>query len=102
MPGVFPPLGGSGFVTGEPGRLVNILLRGISGSLTVGGKEYSSTMPPFASKLSDAEIAAVATHIRGNFGNKAGDPITADFVKEQRANAPNVPYAGDKDLQEHP
>ena len=40
-------------------------------------------MPAFDWKLSDAEIAAVATYVRNQWGN-AAPPVTADQVKSLR------------------
>ena len=43
--------------------VANILLHGITGEITVKGITYKGAMPAFA-QLSDAELAAVASHIR--------------------------------------
>ncbi|MCL4771382.1 MAG: c-type cytochrome, partial [Burkholderiaceae bacterium] len=59
LPGVFPPLAGSEWVTGEPRVLANILLHGVTGPITVAGKSYEGAMPAFR-QLGDAELAAVA------------------------------------------
>ncbi|MHA4871472.1 c-type cytochrome [Duganella sp. PWIR1] len=83
LPGVFPPLGGSEWVLGADKLPVNILLHGVSGKLTVKDVAYSGQMPAFKDKLNDAEIAAVLTYIRTNFGNSAGK-IGADVVKAER------------------
>src|SRR5699024_6886963 len=83
LPGAFPPLDGSGWVTADAKVPVQILLHGINGKITVAGADYESVMPPFADSLSDAEIAAVVTHIRSSWSN-AAEAVTADFVAEQR------------------
>ncbi|RKT98817.1 cytochrome C [Burkholderia sp. Nafp2/4-1b] len=97
----FPPLAGSPWVTGSPVTLVQILLRGVQGKLSVGKQVFDGEMPTF-SDLSDAQIAAVATHIRTSFGNKPAhpDPVSADLVKAERAKLPAEikPFAGDSDL----
>ena len=41
-------------------------------------------MPGFARMLSDAQIAAVVTYIRGNFGNAYGNPPAAADVAASR------------------
>jgi len=41
-------------------------------------------MPPLASYLSDAQVAAVITYVRTHFGNEYGDPISPDMVKALR------------------
>ncbi|MEO8600090.1 MAG: cytochrome c [bacterium] len=99
IPGVFPPLAGSEWVAGKEAVLAQILLHGISGSLTVKGTVYNGQMPVFQDKLSDAEIGAVLTHVRSHFGNTAGK-IDAALVKTEReANKDRkLPWNGDDDL----
>ena len=99
LPGVFPPLAASPWVTESDARLVQILLHGIQGPIEVLGKTYNGLMPPWKS-LSDAEIAAVATYIRSSFGNQAS-PITADFVAAQRAASATraAPWSGGDELK---
>jgi mono/diheme cytochrome c family protein len=74
-PGVYPPLDGSEWVNSTPERLVNILLHGLSGPVTVAGEEYNGLMPGWQASLKNSEIAAVATYIRSAWGNFAS-PIT--------------------------
>ncbi len=100
VPGVFPPLAGSEWVDGDPAILVQILLHGISGELTVKGNTYSGEMPAFGEKLSDAELAAVASHIRTDFGNDAGD-VDVDLVAAQRdAVQRDTPWQGEAELDQ--
>lgn len=99
LPGVFPPLADSEWVLGEPTVLVQILLHGISGELTVGSATYNGMMPAFGSTFNDVELAALASHIRSSFGNTA-EPVSADLVKEQRAAVSrDQPWQGDADLK---
>ena len=84
MPGVFPPLAGSNWVSGRDATLVQILLHGVQGALTVNGKSYNSAMPAFGNQLSDAQIAAVLTYVRSQWGNKAA-AINQSLVSAQRA-----------------
>lgn len=95
LPGVFPPLGGSEWVVGPPERMVGIVLHGLSGPLTVAGTAYSGAMPAFQDQLSDAELAAVLSTVRGSFGNTAG-PISAATVGAVRAATADQegPWAG--------
>ena len=79
LTGAFPPLAGSEWVQGDKGRLVRIVLHGITGPVTVAGEEYEGMMPPWGGALGDPEIAAVATYIRSSWGNK-GDAVTAAEV----------------------
>lgn len=99
LPGVFPPLGGSEWVLGSDKLAINILLHGVSGKLTVKDVAYSGQMPAFKDKLNDAEIAAVLSYIRANFGNSAGK-IAADVVQAERAAGKDRkdPWNGDEEL----
>jgi len=103
LPGVFPPLAGSEWANGDAKTVARILLLGINGKITVAGTTYSGVMPGFGTSLSDAEIAAVASHIRSNFGNKAS-ALTADLVKTERTQLGTRadPWAGGDELKAHP
>ena len=84
VPGVYPPLAGSEWVTGDEAKLVRILLHGVTGPIEVAGETFNSMMPPWGATLKDADIAAVLTYVRGTWGNK-GAPITAAKVASIRA-----------------
>jgi mono/diheme cytochrome c family protein len=45
-------------------------------------------MPGFSDKLSDDQLAAVASYIRQSWGNKVGD-ISPDQVKQMRSKVQN-------------
>jgi quinol-cytochrome oxidoreductase complex cytochrome b subunit len=75
QPGVFPPLAHNPFVTGDKSKVVGVLLNGLKGKITVNGQSYDAEMPAWKGKLSNKEIADVATYIRNAWGNKA-DPVT--------------------------
>jgi mono/diheme cytochrome c family protein len=100
VPGVFPPLAGSEWVNGDAKTVARILLVGINGKIDVSGATYNGTMPAFGNSLSDAEIAAVASHVRSSFGNK-GAAITADLVKTERTalGSRTTPWAGGDELK---
>ncbi len=99
VPGVFPPLAGSEWVTGKPEVLASILLHGISGKLHVKGTEYNSQMPLFKDLLKDDEIAGVLTYIRAEWGNSspAVDEKLVSSVRESTASR-TQPYNGDEEL----
>lgn len=75
-PSVFPPLAKSEWVANDK-KLIHALLYGVQGAVTVEGKPYNGMMPAWKGVLSDADIAAVATHVRKSWGNTGG-PITVD------------------------
>jgi mono/diheme cytochrome c family protein len=89
IPNAFPPIAESEWVNGPVENLIRIQLRGLMGPITVKGQQFNSMMPPQAS-MSDEEIAAVLTYIRGNFGNTSG-PVTADQVKALRSEVGKPP-----------
>lgn len=99
LPGVFPPLAGSDWVTGQESTLAGILLHGVTGTLTVSGVKYNGTMPAFKTQLSDAEIAALATYLRTQWGNRAS-PVSAEGVRAARTATASreMPWNGDADL----
>ncbi len=69
--GVFPPLDGTEWVKGDKGRLIRIVLQGLTGETTVQDVVYSGAMPPWQSFLNDEEIAAVLTYVRSAWNNDA-------------------------------
>ncbi len=83
MPGQFPPLAGSDWVTGGTERLAAIVFPGISGPITVNGATYNGIMPPQGAMLSDKQIAQVMTYIRRSFGNNAS-VVTEEMVRHAR------------------
>jgi mono/diheme cytochrome c family protein len=92
-PGTFPPLAGSEWVNEkEAGRMIRLVLHGFQGpGLVVKGQPFStaSQMTAFGAPppvgLSDDDIAAVITYVRGNaeWGNHAS-PVTPERVKAVR------------------
>jgi glucose/arabinose dehydrogenase len=78
----FPPLAQSDWVNGDRNRLIEVILNGLEGPITIRGKAYNNSMPPHKF-LSDEEIAQVLTYIRRTFNNN-NDSITAVQVMEVR------------------
>jgi mono/diheme cytochrome c family protein len=84
LPNVFPPLQGSGVVNKDDAtKHIVVVLDGMQGA-RAGGVVYASAMPPFAGKLSDAEIADIIDYERSSWGNH-GKPVTAAQVAAERA-----------------
>ncbi|MGE0143836.1 MAG: c-type cytochrome [Planctomycetota bacterium] len=84
MPGLAPPLRGSEWVVGDPDRLVSVILRGLSGPIEVAGQSYEFPLMPDHAKLSDADVASIASWLRQAFDHSAG-PIEAALVARVRA-----------------
>lgn len=82
--GVFPPLLGSDWITGDKKLPVQIVLHGLMGPVEVSGKSYNNVMPPLGTTLSDQEIADVVTYVRQSWSNDAS-PVKADEVARTRA-----------------
>ena len=73
----YPPLAGSEYVNGGTRRVGMIVLKGLTGPVTVKGQSFgSAVMQPWDKTLTDAKIADVLTYIRQEWGNKAG-PVSA-------------------------
>lgn len=79
-----PPLAGSVTVNGDPQVLIAWTLHG-KRPTTLPPRRGLAVMPQFA-WLSDDDVAAVLTHIRGSYGNAAA-PVTAAEVAAVRAAA---------------
>jgi mono/diheme cytochrome c family protein len=86
-------------VTGKETTLIALVLHGAGGPLTVKGSTYNGAMPAFGAQLPDAELAAVLTHVRSQWGNGAA-PVTADTVAAVRKEtaARTEPFKGDAEL----
>jgi mono/diheme cytochrome c family protein len=84
LPGVFPPLKGSGVVNkDDASKHIQVVLNGMQGG-RAGGVVYAAPMPPFADTLSDAQIASIIDYERSSWGNH-GTPVTAAQVAAARA-----------------
>ena len=66
----YPPLAKSEWVNGERRNLIALVLKGMTGPITVNGKQYSEAMPAH-SFLSDQQIGDVLTYIRQHFNNRS-------------------------------
>ena len=98
LPGVFPPLDGSEWVVGDERTLVNILLHGISGEITVMGNTYKGAMPSFK-QLGNNELAAVASYVRAEWSNKAGAIKPELFETERKTSDRSTPFNGGAELK---
>ena len=98
LPGVFPPLDGSEWVTGDERILANILLHGVSGDIRVAGNDFKGAMPSFG-QLGDAQLAAVASYIRAEWSNRAAPVKPELFAGERKAAARTTPFNGGDELR---
>lgn len=80
-----PPLVGSDWaLAGDPSRISAIVLKGLTGPITVSGKEYGTGTMLALDSYSDEDIAGVLSFVRSNWGNKA-PPVNPALVKKVRA-----------------
>lgn len=102
LPGVFPPLSGSEWVTGKDSTVAAIVLHGVTGRLSVKGSTYNGAMPAFGAQLSDEQMAAILTYVRSQWGNQAA-AVSAETVAQTREAHKDrtAPFVGDKDLPTH-
>lgn len=86
-PQVFPSLSDNALVdAGDPTGLIHVILAGARLPSTPN-KPEALAMPDFGWRLSDEEVAELATFVRGGWGNQAGS-VTADQVAKVREALP--------------
>lgn len=88
IPGQFPRLAGraneiAGTADGRT-YLIEVLMNGMAGKVTVDGKPILGVMPPYA-RFSDADIAGVLTYVTSLAPAKKLAPFTVAEVKAVRA-----------------
>ncbi len=81
--GLIPPLSRTDWVTGDKGRLIQLILNGLSDPIVVNGIKYEHEMPSFA-HLSDDQLANILTFIRQSFENNAGAVIAGEVYEERK------------------
>jgi nitrite reductase (NO-forming) len=89
---VFPPLAKSDYFAKDPMRIADVVLNGLTGTVTVNGQAYNSVMPPMG-QLTDDEVANLATYVVNSWGN-AGGRVTKEQVAERRKSVTKVAAAG--------
>jgi mono/diheme cytochrome c family protein len=87
---LFPRLAGSALVqSDDPTTLARVVLHGTRAVATAGAPT-GPAMPAFDWRLDDAQVAAVLTYIRNNWGN-AAEAVPASAVANQRASLAKAP-----------
>ncbi len=105
-PGQFPSLVASEWVNEkEPGRLIRIVLNGLSGPLDFKGQAYNGSMVPWKDVLNDEEVAAVLTYVRQNkeWNNNAAEvkPEQVKAIRDKMKDRP-TPFSPDEVLKINP
>lgn len=80
-PGAFPPLANNPTVTGPAKDVIDIVLNGKTGPITVNGQGFNGQMPAWKASLSTKDIAAVVTYIRSGLGNNNASAVTPAQVQ---------------------
>ncbi len=83
IPGAFPPLAASEWMVADAAIPVAIVHDGLQGEIEVAGNQYQGAMPQFGGQLSDAELAAVLTYARSQWGNDANE-VSENTVTEHK------------------
>jgi len=82
-PRIYPPLpGNANLQSADPLSAIRIILDGAV-TITTPQAPNTGSMPPYAKKMSDQEIADVTTYIRNAWGN-AAPAVSADQVAKAR------------------
>jgi mono/diheme cytochrome c family protein/glucose/arabinose dehydrogenase len=81
--GKAPPLLDSPFLVGPADRAIGIVLHGVTGPITVHGRQYNMSMPALQGFHSE-QIAAILTYTRREWDHHA-DPITPEQVDRLKA-----------------
>lgn len=83
--GPYPPLAGNPDVNrADSAGLIQTVLNGRTGPITVNGTQYGGNMPSWRGQLSDAQIAAVLTYVRTAWNNSA-PAVSEDQVAAARS-----------------
>jgi nitrite reductase (NO-forming) len=69
--------------------MVDAVLRGLAGNVTVNGQAYNSVMPPM-NQLTDDEIANIATYVLNSWDNAGGRVTKADVAKRRKEAPPST------------
>jgi len=90
LPGAFPPLAESDFLTGNRQDVLRFALFGVSGAITVNGVDYNGVMPSMG-YLADQELADAVTYVFTSWGNS----LSAVSVEEVAAIRAELGEAGE-------
>ena len=102
VPGAFPPLVKSIWVTGSEDRLIKSILAGFAGEIEVNGVKYNGNMPNIGAGLKDAQIAHIATYVRQAWGNVAEPVMDTKVAEVRKAIGNRAQYSPADLLKEHP
>lgn len=84
---VYPPLSPSDFLDGNFDEVICMVKNGKTGEMIVNGKTFNQPMPGIP-RLTELEIAEIATYIYNSWGNEKG-LITVDQVTKSLRSCPS-------------
>ena len=102
VPGAFPPLVKSIWVTGSEDRLIKSILAGFAGEIEVNGVKYNGNMPNIGAGLKDSQVAHIATYVRQAWGNVAEPVMDTKVAEVRKAIGNRAQYLPADLLKEHP
>ncbi|HEY8003330.1 MAG TPA: c-type cytochrome [Phenylobacterium sp.] len=83
-PTEFPPLPGAAVTqSADPTTVIRFILSGTQ-TVATDARPTAFSMPSYAWKLNDAQVAAVATYVRNSWGNQAPPVSVSDVAKLRR------------------
>jgi mono/diheme cytochrome c family protein len=83
-PRIYPPLpGNANLQSANPASAIKIVLDGAE-TITTARAPNTGSMPPYASKMSDQEVADVVTYIRNAWGNAASAVTPGEVAKARK------------------
>lgn len=86
LPGAFPPLAENEHLASLPlEQVIEIVLNGMTGPITVNGMDYNAVMPAM-SHLSNADVANILSYVYASWGNP-GHTVTTEQVEAVRSGA---------------
>lgn len=83
LPKVFPGLANSDYLLADTDRAIRVVVKGLTGPITVNGETFNSAMPAQA-QLNDDQVADVVTYILNEWGNDGGS-VTVDDVRRVKS-----------------
>ncbi|HET8754056.1 MAG TPA: cytochrome c [Salinimicrobium sp.] len=78
VPNAFPPLNKSNWLTEKRKAAIHAVKYGLTGPITVNGKEFNSVMAPMG--LNDQEVADVLNYVFQAWDNNVSPPVTKEEV----------------------
>lgn len=87
LPGAFPPLAKSSYLSKSSAELISFVLKGQSGEINVNGTVYNAVMPA-QDYLTDEQIADIYNYVKNSWGNKSTAAITPAMVSKKRTELP--------------